>query len=51
MCAVTVLFPALVEDGHLFVAMPPLYNQVLMMVKDVRYALDDDARAKLILKK
>lgn len=32
-------FPALVENGHLFVAMPPLYR--IDIGKEVHYALDD----------
>lgn len=32
-------FPTLVEAGHLFVAMPPLYR--VDVVKDVHYALDE----------
>lgn len=41
-------FPALVEAGHLFVAMPPLYR--VDIGKDVHYALDDD-ELNAILKK
>lgn len=33
-------FPILVEEGHLYVAMPPLYR--IDDAKDVHYALDDD---------
>lgn len=41
LCALFVKhFPALVEEGHLFVAMPPLYR--IDIGKDVHYALDDD---------
>jgi topoisomerase IV subunit B len=39
-------FPALVEAGHVFVAMPPLYR--IDVGKDTRYALDDHERAALI---
>ena len=40
LCALFVKhFPTLVEDGHLFVAMPPLYR--IDIGKDVYYALDD----------
>lgn len=40
LCALFVRhFPALVENGHLFVAMPPLYR--VDIGKDVFYALDD----------
>lgn len=35
-------FPALVRNGHVFVAMPPLYR--LDIGKDVYYALDNDER-------
>lgn len=41
-------FPALIEAGHLFVAMPPLYR--IDIGKDVHYALDD-AELNTILKK
>ena len=41
LCALFVRhFPSLVEEGHLYVAMPPLYR--IDIGKDVRYALDDD---------
>ncbi|MCH4246717.1 MAG: DNA topoisomerase IV subunit B [Acinetobacter populi] len=41
LCALFVKhFPTLVEEGHLFVAMPPLYR--IDIGKDVHYALDDD---------
>ncbi len=41
LCALFVKhFPALIENGHLFVAMPPLYR--IDAGKDVHYALDDD---------
>ena len=41
LCALFVKhFRALVEAGHLFVAMPPLYR--VDIGKDVQYALDDD---------
>lgn len=40
LCALFVKhFPALVEDGHLFVAMPPLFR--IDAGKDVHYALDE----------
>lgn len=41
-------FLILVEDGHLFVAMPPLYR--IDIGKDVYYALDD-SELESILKK
>ena len=41
LCALFVKhFPALIENGHLFVAMPPLYR--IDAGKDVHYALDDE---------
>ncbi len=39
-------FPALVDAGHVFVAMPPLYR--IDVAKDTHYALDDAERAALI---
>jgi topoisomerase-4 subunit B len=39
-------FPALVEAGHVFVAMPPLYR--IDVGKEVHYALDDAERDVLI---
>lgn len=49
LCALFVKhFPALVEDGHLFVAMPPLFR--VDDGKDVHYALDED-ELEAILKK
>ncbi|KAA8732097.1 DNA topoisomerase IV subunit B [Acinetobacter qingfengensis] len=49
LCALFVRhFPALVADGHLYVAMPPLYR--IDIGKDVHYALDDD-ELEAILKK
>lgn len=49
LCALFVKhFPTLVEEGHLFVAMPPLYR--IDDNKDVHYALDDD-ELNAILKK
>ncbi|TEU26889.1 DNA topoisomerase IV subunit B [Alkanindiges illinoisensis] len=49
LCALFVRhFPALVEEGHLFVAMPPLYR--IDAGKEVHYALDD-AELEQILKK
>jgi topoisomerase-4 subunit B len=41
-------FPTLVEEGHLYVAMPPLYR--IDAGKEVFYALDD-AELESILKK
>ncbi|WP_032031556.1 toprim domain-containing protein, partial [Acinetobacter baumannii] len=41
LCALFVKhFPALVEEGHLYVAMPPLFR--IDIGKDVHYALDDE---------
>jgi topoisomerase-4 subunit B len=49
LCALFVKhFPALIEQGHLFVAMPPLYR--IDAGKDVHYALDDD-ELQSVLKK
>ena len=49
LCALFVKhFPALVDAGHLYVAMPPLYR--IDDAKDVYYALDDD-ELEAILKK
>ena len=49
LCALFVKhFPALVDAGHLYVAMPPLYR--IDDAKDVHYALDDD-ELEAILKK
>ena len=49
LCALFVKhFPALVEEGHLFVAMPPLFR--IDDNKDVHYALDED-ELESILKK
>ncbi|HRE31196.1 MAG TPA: DNA topoisomerase IV subunit B, partial [Candidatus Berkiella sp.] len=35
-------FPSLVDKGHVFVAMPPLYR--IDIGKEVYYALDDDEK-------
>lgn len=39
-------FPALVEKGHVFVAMPPLYR--IDVGKEVYYALDDDEKEGIL---
>ena len=39
-------FPKLIEEGHLYVAMPPLYR--IDAAKDVYYALDDDEKDQTI---
>jgi len=39
-------FPALVREGHVFVAMPPLYR--VDVGKDVFYALDESERAAIL---
>ena len=39
-------FPRLIEEGHLYVAMPPLYR--IDAGKDVFYALDDDEKSQVI---
>jgi topoisomerase-4 subunit B len=41
-------FPILVEEGHLYVAMPPLYR--IDDAKDVHYALDDDELESMLKK-
>lgn len=49
LCALFVKhFPALVDNGHLYVAMPPLYR--IDAGKDVHYALDDE-ELNTVLKK
>ncbi|WP_438461797.1 DNA topoisomerase IV subunit B [Marinomonas sp. PE14-40] len=43
LCALFVRhFPALVQAGHIFVAMPPLYR--IDVAKEVHYALDDEEK-------
>ncbi|HEX5057251.1 MAG TPA: DNA topoisomerase IV subunit B [Gammaproteobacteria bacterium] len=39
-------FPALVKEGHVYVAMPPLYR--IDVGKDVYYAIDDAERAGIL---
>lgn len=39
-------FPKLIEEGHLYVAMPPLYR--IDAAKEVYYALDDEEKAQTI---
>ncbi|MBD3646784.1 MAG: DNA topoisomerase IV subunit B, partial [Pseudomonadales bacterium] len=39
-------FPALVENGHIFVAMPPLYR--IDVGKEVFYALDEEERQGIL---
>ncbi len=41
-------FPKLIEEGHLYVAMPPLYR--IDAAKDVFYALDDEEKDEVIRK-
>ncbi len=49
LCALFVKhFPTLIEQGHLFVAMPPLYR--VDAGKEVHYALDDDELATVLKK-
>lgn len=49
LCALFVKhFPTLIEQGHLFVAMPPLYR--IDAGKEVHYALDDDELAAVLKK-
>lgn len=47
LCALFVRhFPALVREGHVYVAMPPLYR--IDLGKEVFYALDDDERDSIL---
>lgn len=39
-------FPALIEAGHIYIAMPPLFR--IDAGKDVYYALDDDERQRIL---
>ncbi|WP_028305356.1 DNA topoisomerase IV subunit B [Oceanospirillum maris] len=39
-------FPSLVDNGHVFVAMPPLYR--IDIGKEVHYALDDDEKQGIL---
>lgn len=39
-------FPALVDNGHVYVAMPPLYR--IDIGKEVHYALDDDEKQGIL---
>ncbi|OOV87044.1 DNA topoisomerase IV subunit B [Oceanospirillum linum] len=39
-------FPAMVDNGHVFVAMPPLYR--IDIGKEVHYALDDDEKQGIL---
>jgi topoisomerase-4 subunit B len=49
LCALFVKhFPALISEGHLFVAMPPLYR--IDAGKEVHYALDDDELQSILAK-
>lgn len=49
LCALFVKhFPALIEQGHLFVAMPPLYR--VDVGKEIHYALDDDELQGILTK-
>lgn len=49
LCALFVRhFPALIENGHLFVAMPPLYR--VDIGKEVHYAIDDAELSQLLKK-
>lgn len=49
LCALFVRhFPTLVEQGHLYVAMPPLYR--IDAGKEVHYALDDEELAQVLKK-
>lgn len=47
LCALFVKhFPALVDAGHVFVAMPPLYR--IDLGKEVHYALDESEKAAIL---
>ena len=47
LCALFVQhFPALVQEGHIYVAMPPLYR--IDIGKEVHYALDNEERDRLL---
>ena len=49
LCALFVRhFPALVDAGHVFVAMPPLYR--IDLGKEVHYALDESEKAAILRK-
>lgn len=49
LCALFVKhFPELVRQGHIYVAMPPLYR--IECGKDVAYALDDDEKSQWVKK-
>ncbi|MWJ26913.1 DNA topoisomerase IV subunit B [Halomonas sp. ZH2S] len=49
LCALFVRhFPALVDAGHVFVAMPPLYR--IDLGKEVHYALDESEKAAILKK-
>jgi len=49
LCALFVKhFPALIAEGHLYVAMPPLYR--IDAGKEVHYALDDDELQSILAK-
>ncbi|MDT8879801.1 DNA topoisomerase IV subunit B [Halomonas saccharevitans] len=49
LCALFVRhFPALVDSGHVFVAMPPLYR--IDLGKEVHYALDESEKAAILRK-
>ncbi len=49
LCALFVKhFPALIEQGHLFVAMPPLYR--VDVGKEIHYALDDEELQGILTK-
>ncbi len=38
--------PQVIADGHLYIAMPPLYK--ITLAKDVKYAYSDDERDKIV---
>ncbi len=39
-------FPALITNGHIYIAMPPLYR--VQVGKQVRYAFSDEEKAKIV---
>ncbi len=39
-------FPQLITNGHIYIALPPLYR--VQVGKDVRYAFSDEERAKIV---
>lgn len=48
MCAFLKHFPKLVQEGHVYIAMPPLYR--IDLGKEVYYALDEDEKQSILQK-